>query len=77
MLTVETKINGRLINTIYAHNTGVTDPDTDLTEYYYDFWAPTEPLITGTVHHNYNDLISILTSIIIKDVEKQKKACKE
>ncbi len=72
MFTVETRINGMLINHIYGHNEG--NIGMGLCKYTYEFYdVENHNLKKGSVEHNRQNGINALIATIIEDMNKKEK----
>ncbi len=63
MGTIEFKINGRGIGSIYFRNTGVISGDSCM--YVYEYYIPEGELRTGTVSHRRSNGIETLAYLML------------
>lgn len=72
MFTVEIKVNGITISTLYGHNEGHMGKD-DECQYYFEQYIPEKPLTTGHVLHKrslgMNSLLVKILKKIVKETE--------
>ncbi len=72
MLSVEIKINGITISTIYGRNEEIIIGRDKECQYYYEYYQPEKPLITGRLMYQRSLGINKLLIEILKRIEKQK-----
>lgn len=71
MFTIETRINGSLINHIYGHNEGRNEDGS--TRYRYEFYkVESNELKSGFVNHKRSDGINDLIVAILNDAKMEK-----
>lgn len=71
MITVEVKINGRLIEEVHAVNTGHKD---SLGQTKYDVWEGDATVPTGTIHHSREQGALALSSRLLTLLQSLKES---
>jgi len=66
MFTIEMRINGVLVSTIYGRNIGVDDT-TNRHKYLYELYRPESGVQKGFVAHHREEGIERLTQIVLDD----------
>jgi hypothetical protein len=68
MGTIEFKINGRKVGSIYFRNEGTISGDACM--YVYEYYVPEEGVKKGKVSHNRSNGIEVLAYLILSNMRK-------